>query len=136
MNTLNGLSGSQVRAAKRSGEIGSMTRAEVSREIQTIENVDELARYLVHPSRRVKRSAFARALWLGTEAERDYRNQFALTEASVEQTAEIQALAIPVEKSELETLIERFTAEGKKDPLKSARASLARKAQIAKKNAA
>lgn len=82
------------------------TRAKYLREIAKATEAYQIADYMNHPSKRVQR-AVSRLI------------------------AHLERVQTKVpEKTELEVLIERFTREGKPNPEKSARASLARKAQL------
>lgn len=111
-----------------------MTRAEATNLVGNSTSLDECARiFSEHKSNRVKRSAYARALHLGTLASRPAVEQGATSKMSAPLLAEQVVLA---GKSEFDLLVEKFTTMGKKDPVKSARASLAAQAQAAKRKAA
>ena len=84
------------------------TRAKYLREIAKATEAYQIADYMNHPSKRVQRAVTRRIAHL----------------------ERIQTKVNLPPKSELEVLIERFTREGKPNPEKSARASLARKAQL------
>lgn len=100
------MTGSERRAAKRAGEVSALTRAEACALIQTLTTFDECKRVFdEHKSNRVKRSAMVRALALGTNA--------SLTD--------------------YDRLVIRFRKEGKANPEKSARASIAARAQVRKR---
>lgn len=106
------MTGSERRAARRAGAIDSLTRAEATKAAHNAETFDECkAIFDEHPSNRVKRSAFVRALTL----------------------AQGHSLAMPVIVTDFDRLVERFRLEGKPNPEKSARASMAAKAQARKR---
>ena len=94
------------------------TRAKYLREIAKTTETYPLNDYMNHPSNRVRRAATRRIAHLE-------RKQL-----------DVQQISLPPvvpARLEFEHLVERFTREGKPNPEKSARASLARKAQLAKK---
>lgn len=105
------MTGSELRSARRSGDLSAKTRREASLDIQRAMTVEECREYFEkHGSKRVKRNAFARALFLSA--------------------AHIQVIAPML--SSFEMLVERFKLEGKPNPEASARASLANRARSKK----
>lgn len=117
MNT-NSQSGGARRSAKRLGSIGRFTRKQALVQLGSATTVDDCARWAQHANKHVRHYAWARALSL-----------------SLSTPAPSTSTPAPV-MSEFDTLVARFTTEGKKDPVKSARSSLAARAQAAQKRAA
>ena len=107
----NNLSGTARRAAKRSGAVEAFTRAQATRRVAQASSIDECKRWSEHPNKHIRRYAFARALKLGT------------------------LITMAPTLTEFEILVTKFTQMGKVDPIKSARASLAAKAQVAQRKA-
>ena len=101
------------------------TRAKYLREIASFNDTTQLAIYvnkfttMDHPSNRFLRAVTRRLAHIE-------RKQMNFQHSP-------QTIALSNQIDEFEKLVERFTREGKPNPEKSARASLARKAQLAKK---
>ena len=114
------MNGGKNRAARRAGNVSAFTRAQAVRLIAACASKDDCAKWSEHPNRHVREYAFARALKLETLR----------TKPSI-----IQDVSSPSE-SEFDSLVERFTREGKKDPRRSAFASMAARKQAEKRRAA
>ncbi len=109
------LSGSEARTLRRNGDLKAFNRRQALGLVVLAATLGDCERLFNHPNSHVKKAAFAKALKLGT------------------------VVATPVTKlpqSEFERLVERFRTEGKANPERSARASMAARAQAAQKRAA
>ncbi len=103
-------SGSQRRAINRKGNIYDVAKSALSK----ASTEAELQYWLQHKNSRVRLLALSHVIKLsGVKLEKNQENQ----------------------KSPFDLLVERFTKEGKRDPIKSARASLAASARKNQKDA-
>lgn len=105
-------SGSQRRAINRKGNIYTLAQAAMSK----ADNETDLAPWLRHNNSRVRLLALAYSMKLSDKK----------TVSDCTTSKEV--------KSPFDLLVERFAREGKKDPVKSARASLAASARKSQKD--
>lgn len=106
--TLNRFTGKQRRAMNRAGNVLHVAKTALA----VAKNSSDCTEWFNHKNRNVRMLAHVVALKLPNKV-----------------TAVANTVANTVAKSEFDLLVERFTAEGKKDPIKSARASLAASAK-------
>jgi hypothetical protein len=102
-------SGSQRRAINRKGNIYTVAKSALDK----ANSEADLQHWLQHKNSRIRLLAFSYAIKLANKLPEVVDNSY----------REVQ------EKSPFDLLVERFTKEGKKDPVKSARASLAASAR-------
>lgn len=114
-----GIAGNVRRLDRRNGNLSAFTRAEVVAMLAGCETVAECARIACDARRKVQRAAYTRALAL----------EYLKTHGR-------PVLPETVEVSEFDLLVQKFTAAGKADPIRSAKASLAAKAGAKKRQAA
>jgi hypothetical protein len=105
--------------------IEEMTRAQAQARIALLSDSDEIAAFAKHPNKHIVSYASYKLKRL--------RERPAVTEAPADSAAEVMTAS---NDSVFDELVRRFTEEGKPDPKKSARASIAAKAQAAKRKAA
>lgn len=94
--TTSRFSGSERRAINRQGNIISVATAA----LRSAKSVEDCQKWLDHKNAQVRMLAWVKRI-------------------------KLLCISEPHSNSEFDTLVERFRAEGKKDPIKSARASLA-----------
>lgn len=130
MKKITVFSGGQLRRARRRGDISQMVRADVLKHIAKLDDVaacNEIAGDAGR-SNRVKRAAARRVAHLSLMSERESAMVVDVSTTNVDvNVSTIEA------SDDFAKLVEKFRAEGKPNPEKSARASLASKAGAAKR---
>lgn len=132
MKKITVFSGGQLRRARRRGDISQMIRADVLKHIASLNDVaacNEIAGDAGR-SNRVKRAAARRIAHIVTMSER------ASIVVDVSTANADVNVSVVAESDDFKNLVEKFRAEGKPNPEKSARASLASKAGAAKRKTA
>lgn len=129
MKKITVFSGGQLRRARRRGDISQMVRADVLKHIANLNDVAACNDIACDAGRsnRVKRAAARRVAHLSLLSERA-SIVVDVSTANVDVT-----VSTTVESDDFSKLVEKFKAEGKPNPEKSARASLASKAGAAKR---
>lgn len=113
------LSGTQIRAAKRNGDPAAFTRAQALQAVAACATVSECARWDSHPNKHVRKAA---------------QNRIKVLANPPVKKSVIVDVSSPSEDT-FNALVEKFRLAGKKDPVKSARASIAASAQAAQRRA-
>lgn len=109
------------------------TRAKYLREIARATSAHQVNDFMNHPSGRVRRAVTRRIAHLERAAAKPFLPVAFHRDGSTSPLERfVHDNSKPVDL-EFQKLVARFTAEGKPNPEKSARASLARKAQLNKK---
>lgn len=138
---LNGMSGSQRRTLKREFDPRAFSRRAADQVITATTDIALIEKFAEqHPNKHVKRHAKHRVekLKAGTvtaDAVVDAVADAVISEVAQSIPEPVAAVTNETEPSEFDRLVARFKAEGKPNPEKSARSSMAAKAQAAAKRA-
>lgn len=104
--------------------IASFTRRQATNIIAMLSNPEEIEKFSVHPNKQVRKYVAHKCAKLRSA------QVTAVTAVPIEE----ERPAVPL--SEFDQLVARFTAEGKKNPVASARASMAARKQAEQRRAA
>lgn len=107
----NTMSGSERRSAKRNFVPSAFTRHQAEQFVRTESNVELIEKFSAHTNKHVQKCVSARVYELKNPT--------------------LAVIDLPV-RNEFDLLVEKFKEMGKKNPEASARASLARRAQLKK----
>lgn len=146
MTTISNMSGAEQRRSKREFSPDAYSRRQADILISSTDDINLIQKFFSHRNKHVIRHAKHRTDRLENPVKVDEVVQPKLEEptappmttddATIGYMVETSASSPVNVKSEFDLLVERFTSEGKKDPIKSARASIARRAQLVRKAAA